>query len=172
MCYDSAVDRDLSRSLHALTARLSRAADSILQAEHEVSYRRFLTLYAVREMGGTTQRDLARWMGVTEPSVSRMTGVLVEAGFLKASADRAGGNRRHLELTSAGEKLVARCGSLLEDRFAALVESAEVSYDEYGASTRRLLVAISAGEISSSKKPGEVDPAPLTSTGHQPKQAS
>ena len=158
--------------MHALTARLGRAADGILQSEQNVSYRRFLTLYAVREMGGTTQRDLARWIGVTEPSVSRMTGVLVEAGFLEARADRAGGNRRHLQLTTAGEELIARCGALLEDRFAALVESAGVSYDDYGASTRRLLVALSDGEISSTKKPAGADPASLASTRRRPKRAS
>ena len=137
-----------------------------------MSYRRFLTLYAVREMGGSTQRDLARWMGVTEPSVSRMTGVLVEAGFLDARVDRAGGNRRHLQLTTAGEELIARCGALLEDRFAALVESAGVSYDDYGASTRRLLVALSDGETSSTKRPDRADPASLTSTRRLPKRAS
>ena len=137
-----------------------------------MSYRRFLTLCAVREMGGTTQRDLARWMGVTEPSVSRMTGVLVGAGFLEATADRAGGNRRHLQLTTAGEELIARCGVLLEDRFAALVESAGVSYDDYGASTRRLLGALSDGETSSTKKPAEADPALMTSTRRRPKRAS
>jgi DNA-binding MarR family transcriptional regulator len=166
------VHRDLSRSLHALTARLGRAADGILQAEQNVSYRRFLTLYAVREMGGTTQRDLARWMGVTEPSVSRMAGVLVGAGFLEASADRAGGNRRHLQLTAAGEELIARCGALLEDRFAALVESAGVSYDDYGASTRRLLVALSDGETSSTKKPAGADPMSPSSIHRRPKRPS
>ena len=155
-----------------MTARLGRAADGILQAEQNVSYRRFLTLYAVREMGGTTQRDLARWMGVTEPSVSRMTGVLVEAGFLEARADRAGGNRRHLQLTTAGEELIARCGALLEDRFAALVETAGVSYEDYGAATRRLLATLSDGEASSTKKPAEADPASPTSTRPRPKRAS
>ncbi len=158
--------------MYALTARLDRAADRILQAEQNVSYRRFLALYAVREMGGTTQRDLARWMGVTEPSVSRMTGVLVEAGFLEARADRAGGNRRHLQLTTAGEELIARCGALLEDRFAALVAAAGVSYDDYGASTRRLLVVLSGEETSSTKAREEAGPASLTSTRRRPKRAS
>lgn len=166
------MDRDLSRSLFALTARLNRAADNILQAEQNVSYRRFLTLHAVREMGGTTQRDLARWMGVTEPSVSRMTGVLVEAGLLEARVDRAGGNRRHLQLTTEGEELIARCGALLEDRFAALVAAAGVSYDDYGASTRRLLATLSGGETSSTKALEEPDPALLTSTRRRPKRAS
>lgn len=165
------MDRDLSRSLHALTARLDRAADSILQAEQNVSYRRFLALYAVREMGGTTQRDLARWMGVTEPSVSRMTRVLVEAGLLEAGVDRAGGNRRHLQLSAAGDELVAHCGALLEDRFAALVESAGVSYDDYGVSTRRLLVALSGGETSSTEKPpGGGVTAALPPTRQRPKR--
>jgi DNA-binding MarR family transcriptional regulator len=155
-----------------LTAHLARAADTILQAEQNVSYRRFLTLYAVREMGGTTQRDLARWMGVTEPSVSRMTGVLVEAGFLEAKADRAGGNRRHLQLTTTGEELIARCGALLEDRFAALVAAAGVSYDDYGASTRQLLATLSGEETSSTKASEGAGSASLTSARRRPKRVS
>lgn len=136
------MDRDLSRNLHALTFRLDRAADRILRAERNVSYRRFLTLYAVGELGATSQRALAEWMGVSEPSVSRMTRVLVEEGFLDAPPDPAGGNRRRLELTASGQALVASCGRLLEDRFAALVETAGVSYRDYRESTRRLFAAL------------------------------
>jgi DNA-binding MarR family transcriptional regulator len=136
------MDRDLSRCLHTLTAHLDRAADRILRAEQGVSYRRFLTLFAVRELGVTSQRALSEWMGVTEPSVSRMTRVLVEAGLLDASDDPAGGNRRRLQLTPSGNHLVARCGGILEDRFAALVEAAGVPYGDYRASTQRLLSVV------------------------------
>lgn len=136
------MDRDLGRNLHTLTARLDRSADRILQAEEGVSYRRFLTLFAVGEMGATTQRALAEWMGLTEPSVSRMTRVLAEAGLLDVRVDHQGGNRRRLELTAGGRQLVGRCGALLEGRFAALVAAAGVSYGEYGTATRRLLDAL------------------------------
>lgn len=81
-------------------------------------------------------------MGLTEPSVSRMTRVLAEVGLLDARVDQHGGNRRRLELTAGGRQLVRRCGALLEGRFAALVAAAGVSYGEYGTATRRLLDAL------------------------------
>jgi DNA-binding MarR family transcriptional regulator len=139
------MERDLSRSLHALIARMDRAADRILRIEQGVSLRRFLALYAVRELSGPTQRELAEWMGVTEPSVSRMTRVLAEEGLLEVRTERGEGNRRQLTLTSAGSGLVVRCGALLEDRFAALVDSAGVSYADYSGMTRRLLAGLEDG---------------------------
>jgi DNA-binding MarR family transcriptional regulator len=92
--------------------------------------------------GADTQRALAERLGVSEPSVSRMVRVLVASGWLEASSDPAGGNRHHLRLTDAGESLVARWGGQLEERFAALVESAGVPYRAYRTHTRRLLGAM------------------------------
>jgi len=136
---------ELSRSLHALTTRADRAADRILRAEQDISYSRFLTLYAVSELGVATQRGVAEWMGLSEPSVSRMTRVLVGAGLLVAPLDPAGGNRRRLELTTSGQQLMQRCGALLEDRFAALVQETGVPYADYLAWTQRLLDTLNAG---------------------------
>ncbi len=135
---------NLSFDLHALTARLDRAADRILQAEHDVSYRRFLTLMTVGELGAATQRTLADRLGISEPSVSRMTGVLVEAGLLDAPTDPAGGNRRQVTLTVAGQHLVEQCRELLEHRFADLVARSGVSYADYARDTRLLMQALSA----------------------------
>lgn len=136
------IDRDLSRSLHRLTARLDRAADTMLRAEAGVSYARFLALYMVGLEGADTQRALAERLSVSEPSVSRMVRVLVAAGWLEAFSDPAGGNRHQLRLTTAGAELVQRWGGELEARFAALVESARVPYRAYRAHTRRLLGAL------------------------------
>src|SRR4051794_23106563 len=69
---------------HSLVAKLDRSADRILRTEIGVSYRRFLLLSMVRDLGGTTQRALADRLNVSEPSVSRMTSVLREAGMLDA----------------------------------------------------------------------------------------
>jgi DNA-binding MarR family transcriptional regulator len=133
------MDKDLSRSLHALTARLDRAADSILRAEAGLTYPRFLALYMVRSMGADTQRALAERLGVSEPSVSRMTRVLADEGLLRIAADPGGGNRRQLTLTPAGEQVVKRWGGQLEKRFEKLVEDAGVPYGTYAEYTRRLL---------------------------------
>jgi DNA-binding MarR family transcriptional regulator len=136
------VERDLSFDLHALIARLDRAADRILRSVYHLPYRRFLALVVVGGSGDVTQRGLAEALGVTEPSVSRMTGVLVEAGLLTAEPDPAGGHRRCLRLTPAGKDLLERCRELLEGRFAELVDRAGVPYADYARHTRRLIAAL------------------------------
>jgi DNA-binding MarR family transcriptional regulator len=133
------VEQDLARSLHAVTARLDRAADAILRAEAGLSYRRFLALFMVGSLGADTQRALAERLGVSEPSVSRMTRVLADEGLLRVSPDPAGGNRRQLTLTPAGEELVSRWGGELEKRLTAIVEDAGIPYRTYAKHTRRLV---------------------------------
>jgi DNA-binding MarR family transcriptional regulator len=137
---------DLGRALHTLTARLDRAADRMLQAEFHVSYRRFLVLYMVGALGASNQRSLADWLGVTEPSVSRMTASLAGDGLLNAAPHSAGGNQRQLTLTPAGWDLVHRCGALLVARLAALVEASGVPYDVYTRHTNQLVAALDAGD--------------------------
>ncbi|ETK31126.1 MarR family winged helix-turn-helix transcriptional regulator [Microbispora sp. ATCC PTA-5024] len=133
------MERNLSLNLHVLTARLDRAADRILRTEHNVSYSRFVALTMVGELGASTQRTLAEYLGVTEPSVSRMTAVLASDGLLDVQPDPVGGNRRRLSLTDEGKRLVATIQQSLEDRLAGLVARSGVPYDEYAEHTARLL---------------------------------
>jgi DNA-binding MarR family transcriptional regulator len=133
----------LSYDLHKLTARLDRAADRILQKREGISYSRFLTLFAVKN-GAANQRALAVWLGQSEPSTSRMVGVLASEGLLNACRIPGGGNSRRLQLTSAGAELVERGGRLLEGRFAELLERGGVSRASYQRQTRRLLGQLDA----------------------------
>lgn len=133
---------NLSFDLHALTARLDRSADRILQVEHGLSYRRFLALLTVGHLGAATQRALAETLGVSEPSASRMAGVLAGIGLLDSRLDPAGGNRRRLALTTQGTQKVEECRELLERRFADLVERSGVSYARYAHDTRLLMNAL------------------------------
>lgn len=133
---------NLSFDLHVLTARLDRSADRILQAEYGLSYRRFLALLAVDELGAATQRALAENLGVSEPSASRMAAVLAGTGMLDSPLDPAGGNRRRLTLTAQGKQVVEDCRELLERRFADLVEGSGVSYNDYARDTTLLLEAL------------------------------
>ncbi|WP_336920963.1 MarR family winged helix-turn-helix transcriptional regulator [Aquipuribacter sp. SD81] len=136
-------ERSLTFDLHALTARLDRSADRLLRTNLDLSYRRFLALVLVGE-DAPTQRALADRLGVTEPSTSRMVGVLREAGLLEVAPDPGGGNRRVLSLTTAGKDAVEAAAALLEGRFAALVERSGVPYDRYAEDTRRLVRALDA----------------------------
>jgi DNA-binding MarR family transcriptional regulator len=132
------VPEALSYELHKLTARLDHAADGLLRRETGVSYARFLALFAVRESSGT-QRDLARWLGRSEPSTSRMVGVLAAEGLLTATRTTGGGNRLQVKLTHEGSRLVEQCARMLEARFAEMVEHSGVPYATYQRYTRQLL---------------------------------
>lgn len=140
------MDQSLSLKLHLLTARLDRAADRILRASYNISYRRYLALFMVGELGASTQRTLAEYLGVTEPSVSRMTGVLEAEGMLDVQPDPAGGHRRRLSLTEAGKELVAAVQQEFEGRVAALAAHSGVPYDEYTEHTARLLATFEEWE--------------------------
>ncbi len=146
------VSSPLSHDLHKLTARLDRAADGLLRRHEGVSYSRFLSLFAVRQ-GAASQRELARWLGQTEPSTSRMAGVLAAEGLLEVTAVAGMGNRRRLRLTDEGSDLVERCGRLLEGRFEELVRRSGVPYASYQRDTRRLLDQLDA-EQEAPARPG------------------
>lgn len=135
----------LSYELHKLTARLDSAADGLLRREAGVSYSRFLALFAARETGGS-QRDMARWLGLTEPSTSRMVGVLAADGLLTATRTAGAGNRRQLQLTDEGARLVERCSRMLEDRFAELLSRSGVPYATYQRYTRGLLAQLDSDQ--------------------------
>ena len=113
-------------ALHALVAVLDRAADRILQERLGISFNRYLTLLTLQRLGTATQRELATELGVSDPSVSRSVPPLTEAGFLTATSVAGGGNRRRVELTAVGEKLVDEAADVLEDAFAQVMRQAGV----------------------------------------------
>ncbi|MBY8870253.1 MarR family transcriptional regulator [Micromonospora sp. PLK6-60] len=133
---------NLGLELHTLVSRLERAGDRILRAGHGLSYRRFMVLVTVGELGACTQRALADSLAVTEPSVSRMIAALAGTGLLTVTPDPAGGNRRRIALTDSGRRLVDRAGTELIGRLTELVESSGVPFDSYLAHTRRLNAAL------------------------------
>jgi DNA-binding MarR family transcriptional regulator len=134
--------KNLGLELHTLVSRLERAGDQILRTEHDVSYRRFMVLVMVGELGVSTQRALADSLAVTEPSVSRMVAALADTGLLNVVPDPAGGNRRQIALTDAGRALVEHAGTDLIERLAELVEASGVPFDTYLRYTRRLNAAL------------------------------
>ena len=117
-------------ALHALVAVLDRAADQILRERLGVTYSRHLTLLILQRLGSATQRELATELGVSEPSVSRSVPLLTEEGFLTVTSVAGGGNRRRVELTAAGEKLVDEAADLLEDSFAQLMVATGVKSEQ------------------------------------------
>jgi len=110
-------------ALHALVAVLDRAADDILQERFGITFNRYLTLLTLQRLGRVTQRELAAELGVSEPSVSRSVPVLAGEGLLTVTSVPGGGNRRRIELTAVGEKLVDDAADVLEGSFAELMSA-------------------------------------------------
>lgn len=140
------MERSLAVDLHTLTARMDRRADRLLAGELGLSYRRFVALLSLQELGSATQRQLADRLGVTEPSVSRMAAGLAAAGLIDLRPDPGGGNRRCLTLTPDGTEAVTRSRRLLEQRFEALARRSGVPYDGYAAHTEQLLRALEGAD--------------------------
>ncbi len=76
---------------------------------------------------------------MSEPSVSRSVPVLADEGFLTITSVAGGGNRRSIELTAVGEKLVDDAADLLEASFAELMSAVGMEPDQILGITNPLL---------------------------------
>ena len=126
-------------ALHALVSVLDRAADGILQERLGISFNRYLTLLTLQRLGTATQRELATELQVSEPSVSRSVPTLMEAGYLEVTSVAGEGNRRRVELTAVGDKLVNEAADVLEDAFASVMKLAGVDTKQILAITDPML---------------------------------
>jgi DNA-binding MarR family transcriptional regulator len=133
---------------------MEQSADRILRESEGITYRRYQFLFAMDGLQVGTQRDLARRMGLTEPSVSRMVRVLIEAGWIESHDVVGGGNRRRLRLSPAGQSLVRRCGRRLAGRFADVVAKAGVPYDEFHTAAEKILDELSNPTATSRRRTG------------------
>lgn len=73
------------------TSRSSAAMSQPVMRRHNLS----LALRTVRELGATSRSDLAAWLGLSKPAVTRIVGELIELGYLAEgrSAEIAGRGR-------------------------------------------------------------------------------
>ena len=133
-------------ALHALVAVLDRAADQILKESLGITFSRFLTLLTLQRLGSATQRELASELGVSEPSISRSVPLLTDEGFLTVTSVAGGGNRRRVELTAVGEKLVNEAADILEDSFAQLMKAAGVKPGEILGITNPMLAVLTVAD--------------------------
>ena len=139
--------RQPAYALHAVVALLDRSADQILPSLG-LTYSRYLTLLTIERLGEATQRAIAEAMGITEPAVSRTIRALQAEGLVDAAASPGTGNRRAVRLTSAGQRLVERAATQLEDRFAALLTSAGLAASDVLAITEPIIKLLAEGESS------------------------
>ncbi len=112
------------------------------------AFNRYLTLLTLQRLGTATQRELATELGVSEPSVSRSVPPLTDAGFLTVTSVAGEGNRKRVELTAVGEKVVNEAAEVLEDSFAQVMKQAGVATKEILAITNPMLAVLGLGPDS------------------------
>lgn len=132
-------------ALHAVVAMLDRAADQILKDRLGLTYARFLTLLTVQRLEATTQRQLAAELRLSEPSVSRSVAGIAADGWLSVRSVPGNGNRRQVELTDAGSKIVDEAADILEDSFASLMDVTDLKADDVLRVTTPLLTVMTQG---------------------------
>jgi DNA-binding MarR family transcriptional regulator len=139
----------LAHQLHLLVAGLDRTAERLLgEVDGSLTYARFLALLTVRRLGPTTQRALARELGLAEPTVSRTVGGMATRGLVEVTSTPGAGNRRTVDLTPLGSKLLDAAETRLEEAFDGLLAAAEVDRDPLEWSVRRLLTTLTEGAPS------------------------
>ncbi|WP_432564814.1 MarR family winged helix-turn-helix transcriptional regulator [Kineococcus sp. SYSU DK003] len=127
---------DLAHELHDLVRTLDQHAERALRPEG-LSYHRYVALVITSEHPGLTGRQLARALGISEPSTSTLVRQLVAAGLVHDVAPAGAGNVRRLEVTELGKATRIRCTDLLG---AALEDSAR----RIGLDPDRLAAAVRA----------------------------
>ncbi|MFV0458109.1 MAG: MarR family winged helix-turn-helix transcriptional regulator [Actinomycetales bacterium] len=140
----------VAHDLHVLVSVMGRHAEVLLsQSGIGLTYRRFLVLVQVAELGGATQRELADRAGASEAAMSRMVAGLSQAGLVQVQSGP--GRRRLVRLTSEGERRLRLGNEVLGDRFDALVRSRGVEPTELQTTIRTLIAGL--------QKSGVGDPA-------------
>lgn len=137
--------RQPAYALHVVVSLLDRSADQILPALG-LTYSRYLALLTIERLGEATQRAIADGVGITEPAVSRTIRALQSEGLVEAKAVPGLGNRRAVQLTAAGQRLVDRAATQLEQAFGDLLTAAGLAPTDVIAVTDPIIKLLGEGE--------------------------
>lgn len=100
---------------------LHRQSDQVLQERLGIGLSQHKILAMIEWRSGTTQRELADYLGQTEASVSRQVGLLQQKGLLVSRVDPAE-RRRHLAaLTPKGVRITRAAQETLDSFHASMI---------------------------------------------------
>lgn len=128
---------DLAYELHDLVRTLDRWAERLLRPEG-LSYNRYVALVIIAEHPGMTGRDLARALGISEPSTSALVRKLRDASLLDNVAPKGAGNVRRLEITPAGAQKLRDCSAVLGNSLDRNAEAVGVDPGQLAATIRSI----------------------------------
>jgi DNA-binding MarR family transcriptional regulator len=128
--------RDLLYKLHRATFMLDRQGEQILQEQGTLTFSQFLILIAIKHNPNATQCIAARYLGVTQPAVSRQVDNLVARGLINRVENSESRRENNLSLTAEGERELCDAQTILEKKFEILTQ--ETPSEDISATLRTL----------------------------------
>jgi DNA-binding MarR family transcriptional regulator len=109
--------------------------------ELNVSFPQLAALYAISGTETLTVADLAEQIGRSPSTTSRLASGLLQLGYISRSEEVADRRQRTLEITAAGQGLLAQVDRARADQFLAIVRSLPAS--------ERALIAMGVAALAS-----------------------
>ena len=113
----------LPYSLHRLTFILQRQSDEILQKELGIGFSQFKLMIGLSKHPRCEQQQLAMYLGQTEASISRQIRLMDKMSLVSVQSDKEDKRRRHVVLTTKGNKVFENAQKLLESQHRAVLKS-------------------------------------------------
>ncbi len=105
-------------------ARLPGAYEAVVRSTGvDIDRSHYVVLSSVREWGPLRISELAERLGVTVPTASRHVTTLEERGYLGRTPDPADARAWQVELTDAGQQVVASVSAARSDAVADLLST-------------------------------------------------
>ena len=102
--------------IHALSCRVEAVLDDLCVADGKVGYAEYKVLVAVEEGGQTTYGTIAKWLGLSAPTLSYLGQRLVGKGYLRLQTVEGDRRTRRVCLTTSGKQLHQRLTVLIEQQ--------------------------------------------------------
>lgn len=107
-----------SYKIHALVCALDEIADRLIREHGDLNFPQFELVLCVVENPGETQKSAARWLQLTEATISYTVKRLAQKKYLAIKDDPVDGRTKRLYATKKGEAAVKTIYPVLEKALA------------------------------------------------------
>ncbi|HSX31305.1 MAG TPA: MarR family transcriptional regulator [Candidatus Saccharimonadales bacterium] len=115
--------------LHLLTGQLDKLFDSSLRTGAGIGLSHFLVLLAVRQHGAVSSKDVADFLAVSPPAVSRQIEIAERKGWVSVRALNTDKRGHSIQLTQQGEAKLIKSLRVLEKRVFPVFSDSECHLD-------------------------------------------
>jgi len=145
------MDQPLTSKMHEIIIWMDRYADALLKDQYDITYSWFHLLIVLLQNEPINQRQLAKFMGHTEPAISRLLPKLIERGYISSSIDPNHKRINILSLTNEGRDLVMRANENLDAEFSEFIKASNINIETYEKLTDKISESISGVTYDSYK---------------------